>query len=302
MFKNFKEEQEISEGNIFIFQGVFKFKLPPIQIYYSSDCTSRCAWDLSLYQKCSGKGEAHRQRLYKYFIIVHRVFLTHLIWMMSHHSFSHQTSPRSHRWSHTLGCAQRTHCCCTQTYWADTRVRALRGKPQKHLMNQLQNCRRLCADRAGRPPGSVQLVKWMSSMATCPGLLKDLQASNSTVKSWGIRPTVTSAGCHESPWLPDSHHSAVVLEPSLRSTFSISPSVTMHRLKIAYGLFFRGGSSLVRLWRQLYDKTTGTLSLTWILRTYPLHSCCSGSAACRWRWPVSWGDCARQQDSHHLLV
>lgn len=84
---------------------------------------------------------------------------------------------------------------------------------------------------SGILPGSVQLVKSMSSIAMCPGLLKVLEASNRMVKSWGIRPTVTSPWCHISPWLPDCHHSVVVLDPSFNSTFSSSVSETVCSVK-----------------------------------------------------------------------
>lgn len=84
-----------------------------------------------------------------------------------------------------------------------------------------------CACRAGNLLGRVQLVKSMSSMAMCPGLVKVLEAWNRMVKSWGIRPTITSPWRHKSPWLPDSHHSVVVLEPSFNTTISSSVSVTM---------------------------------------------------------------------------
>lgn len=144
-----------------------------------------------------------------------------------------------------------------------------------------------CAGRAGSLPGRVQLVKSMSSMAMCPGLVKVLEASNRMVKSRGIRPTVTSPRCHKSPWLPDSHHSVVVLESSFSTTFSSSMSVTMYRVK------------------DCMQKHTCWLTYCTAahihLHTYPLQTCCSRSVVCRWRWPVSWWDSAWQQGSFDLL-
>lgn len=40
-----------------------------------------------------------------------------------------------------------------------------------------------CAGTEGSLPGRVQLVKSMSSIAMCPGLMKVLEASNRMVKS-----------------------------------------------------------------------------------------------------------------------
>lgn len=80
---------------------------------------------------------------------------------------------------------------------------------------------------SGILPGRVQLVKSMSSMATCPGVLKVLEASKRMEKSWETRSTVTSPRCHTFPRLPDSHHSVVVLELSFNTTFSSSVSETV---------------------------------------------------------------------------
>lgn len=82
-----------------------------------------------------------------------------------------------------------------------------------------------CTRWAGSLPGRLQLVKSTSSIAMYPGISKVLEASKRMVKSWGILPIVTSPCCHESPWLPDNHHSLVVLDPSFSSTFSSSASV-----------------------------------------------------------------------------
>lgn len=83
-------------------------------------------------------------------------------------------------------------------------------------------------DEAGSQPGRVQLLKSISSMAMCPGLVKVLEASNRMVKSWGLRPRVTSPWRHKSSWLPDSHHNVVVLGPSFNTTFSSATSVTVY--------------------------------------------------------------------------
>lgn len=50
-----------------------------------------------------------------------------------------------------------------------------RGKLKKNMVE--------CIDEAGSLPGRVQLLKSMSSMATCPSLVKLLEASNRMVKS-----------------------------------------------------------------------------------------------------------------------
>lgn len=95
---------------------------------------------------------------------------------------------------------------------------------------------RKCAGGAGSLPGRVQLPKSMSSTAMWPGLLNVLEASKRMVKSWGIRPTVTSPWCHKSSWLPESHHSVLVLEPSFNSTLRSFTSVTVERVKEAVNL------------------------------------------------------------------
>lgn len=87
---------------------------------------------------------------------------------------------------------------------------------------------------AGSLPGKLQLVKSTSSIAMYPGISKVLEASNRMVKSWGILPIVTSPCCHESPWLPDNHHSLVVLDPSFSSTFSSSASVDWLLQRLEY--------------------------------------------------------------------
>lgn len=80
---------------------------------------------------------------------------------------------------------------------------------------------------AGGLPGKVQLAKKTSSMATCPCLMKLLEASNRMLKSRGTRPTVTSPWCHLSAWLPDSHHNVVVLGPTRSTTFRSALSEMM---------------------------------------------------------------------------
>lgn len=48
-------------------------------------------------------------------------------------------------------------------------------------------------------------------------------------------------------------------------------------------------------WQKHTHKKRGKKQLISIVNTYLLHTCCSKSVECRWRWPVSWWDSAMQQ-------
>lgn len=111
-------------------------------------------------------------------------------------------------------------------------------------------------------------------MAMWPGWLKVLKPSNVMEKSWGIRPTVTTAGCQVSLWLPDCHHSVIAWVPSITTTFSLASSVRKWPNFNRESMFV-GNSMFAAL-------------ATW--QKYLVHRCCSRNAECSWCWLVSlWG-------------
>lgn len=213
------------------------------------------------------KSLQHREWLYESTVPVHSVFLTYLTTAVLIRPVPTVIAEVTHLAAlHTHTVVAPEHILWTQglRLWDGNRKifheckSAIKKGPAETNMVE-------CAGRAGSVPGRVQLVKSMSSMAMCPGLVKALEASNRMAKSWGIRLTVTSPWCHKSPWLPDSHHSVVVLESSFSTTFSSSMSVTMYRVKDCMQKH--------TCWLTYEESKQAS--------TYPLQTCCSRSVVCR---------------------
>lgn len=151
--------------------------------------------------------------------------------MVSPQSFSSDLSPQSSLKSHTR---------LASTHTLLLHLNMLSGHPRSGSAKESSFCFNRCRlawqkrqkhKNGGGLPGKEQFVKLTSSMATRPGWLMSLRASNRMVKSWGVLPIRTSLCCHESPWLPDSHHSVLVLELPFRITPSLeSVKSCMHLL------------------------------------------------------------------------
>lgn len=130
--------------------------------------------------------------VHKFIVLLQTVFCISI----SPQLFSSDPSPQSSLKSHTLLGSTHTLLLHSNIFSGHKGWGSVNEKKNEINENKKINIETVKAGEkshgAGDVPGKVQLVKKTSSMATCPYLMKLLEASNRMLKSRGTRPTVTS--------------------------------------------------------------------------------------------------------------